>query len=78
MPIYLLKANEHAAAEKQPAIHVPTVDKAGKARQLRAAPIVYLYVKKRKKKKKRKRKTENQPRGLLNFLFYTMMQFCYM
>jgi hypothetical protein len=38
--IYLLKANEHAAAEKQPAIHVPKVDKAGKARQLKAAPIV--------------------------------------
>ena len=37
---YLLKASEQAAAEKQPVIHVPTVDKAGKARQLRAAPIV--------------------------------------
>lgn len=39
-PAYLLKASEQAAAEKQPVIHVPTVERAGKARQLRAAPIV--------------------------------------
>lgn len=61
MPIYLLKANEHAAAEKQPAIHVPTVDKAGKARQLRAAPIVYLYVKKKEKEKKKMKEKDREP-----------------
>lgn len=37
--LYLLKANEHAAAEKQPVIQVPNVPSAGKAIQLRAAPI---------------------------------------
>lgn len=37
---YLLKANEQAAAEKQPVIHVPMVDNAGNATQLRAAPII--------------------------------------
>jgi hypothetical protein len=47
---YLLKAKEQAAAEKQPAIHVPTVDKAGNARQLRAAPIMFCCVIKYKKK----------------------------
>lgn len=37
---YLLQANEQAAAEKQLAIQPPTEFNAGKATQLRAAPIV--------------------------------------
>lgn len=37
---YLLKAREQAAAEKQPVIQVPIEDRAGKATQLRAAPIL--------------------------------------
>lgn len=61
---YLLKASEQAAAEKQPVIHVPTVDKAGNARQLRAAPIVCGYQKRKRGKKKQ------LPRGLSRFLIY--------
>jgi hypothetical protein len=37
---YLLQAKEQAAAEKQLAIQVPSVPSAGKATQLRAAPIL--------------------------------------
>jgi hypothetical protein len=48
---YLLKAKEQAAAEKQPVIHVPIVDKAGNAIQLIAAPIIYLFLKRRKKRR---------------------------
>lgn len=44
---YLLQNNEHAAAEKQLAIHVPTDPIAGNAMQLKAAPIAYSYIKER-------------------------------
>ena len=53
----LLKAREQAAAEKQPVIQVPIEDKAGKATQLRAAPIVYMFKKKGKSKSEKEKKS---------------------
>lgn len=41
LSFYLLKAKEQAAAEKQPVIQVPSVPNAGKATQLKSAPILF-------------------------------------
>lgn len=50
---YLLQPNEQAAAEKQLTIQPPTDVNAGKATQLRAAPI-YIYKSEKNRKEKKK------------------------
>lgn len=51
---YLLKAKEQAAAEKQPAIQDPNVPNAGKATQLKSAPMYFIFLTRSRKGKKKK------------------------
>lgn len=45
---YLLQNKEHAAAEKQLAIQVPTEPIAGNAMQLKAAPIAFSFIERKR------------------------------